>query len=335
MIEASINDSQLQPIFIGITTEQFIKDHKTPERNALRMKQNQFAVSLSNKQYPFNRDSLHLEHNKSYLDQIVSNVRAIPSIDVPNLNLDTSIYEADTLPIQTDDPRGLKQDIHRFNRKIASWTCDHSNLYSLEIMYQHDLLALMSSENYLAVKQYLNDMAKAAIDIQNKDKRKMDYVYDFEADEFGGMDDVEDTGIEDRLLDITKAEKVRQAAIEFGREVLAFKAKYQRHQCPICAKRKKEYENMKQEIADRRADVIKEQEQAVKHIQASIDENIDDFMNQYFKNKDRLRLMDVVKMWKVVKKEMIKQKVIGSMLEETGNWTITNNRNIWYATRRC
>ena len=86
------------------------------------------------------------------------------------------------------------------------------------------------------------------------------------------------------------------------------------------------YEELRKEIED-------EREREIKKLQEGIEPDyINTFMNQYFKDKKRLKLGDIVKMWKLVKKEMIKQDEIAEMLEESG-WKITNSHNIRYASK--
>ena len=340
------NQSQSKAIIIGITAEQFITNFKDPQSNLLITRKNKYAVSLLNKQSPINYDTIKVETNKTYLDQIVANVSAIPTIVIPPFELKDDVFHAEPIDVLPDDSKGLKQDIRRFNRKIASWTCDHSKLRSTKLLYQHDAYELGKSNNFKAVKDYILSMSNACIALENKDRLELDYIHDSPKRDFSDdEDDYLDDGREDRLIDTDKAEQVVEAANNFKSEILAFLAKYQQTECPICARHKSEYENMLREVEERRQEAKDEYEKRrqeakveyereIKKIQDSVDENIDDFMNQYFPGKTKLKVMIIVKMWKLVKKEMIKQDEIVGMLKETGKWTISNTHNIKYAQHK-
>ena len=227
MITPVSNETRIQPIIVGITAEQFITDFKNPKSNTLRMKKNKYAVSLLNKQSPINSSILKVEANKTYLNQIVANVSAIPTIIIPPFQLNDEVFHADPIDVLPDDSKGLKQDIRRFNRKIASWTCDHSKIRSVQLSYQHDAYELSKSDNYKAVKKYLLDMANACIDIEYKDNKKLDYIYDQQREFSDDEDDYLDDGHEDRLTDTYKAEQVVESANNFKSEILKFLSKYQ------------------------------------------------------------------------------------------------------------
>ena len=309
-----------------------IRDKETQKYISTKM---EYTVSLMNKQSPINYDDIKVKSNITYLKQIVANVSAIPTLRIPTFNIDNTVFHAEPIDILQDDSKGLKQDIRRFNKSIASWTCDHSWISEKESSYQADLGELALSDNYKAVKDYLDEMARACMRIKYKDDQGLDYIYgsperDFSDDE----DDYFDDGREDRLTDTKKAREAIESANKFKIEVLKFKAKYQQTKCPICARHKSEYENMLREVEERRQEAKDEFERQVKAIQDSEDENIEDFIEQYFPGKTKLKVMNIVKMWKLVKKEMIKQDEIAGMLEETGNWTITNSHNIKYAQHK-
>lgn len=324
------NNTKIQPIFKGITDSQFITSYRNPKSNYIKSEKNQYTLALLNRQSPFNIDKLRLEENKSYMNQIIANVQAIPSIPIPTCNLDDSVFDAQSIPILDDDSKGLKQDIRRFNREIAKWTCDHSDIHSKQVLYQRDLIRLMESPKYKQINKYLKDMGSACYEIKGKDENGLDFLYDHPVDVI--LDDDEDTyeddGYDNIRISEHKAEEIVNIAISFKADILEVQAKYERTHCPICEQRKRRYENMIDEVEERRRSDKLEYEKQIKAIQDSVDENMDDFMNQYFPNKDNLKLMDIVKMWKLVKKEMITQDEMGGLLEETEHWKITNSHNI-------
>ena len=333
MLAQVSNETQLQPIIIGISAEQFIKNFRNPKSNLIEKTRQQYSLALLNRQYPINREELKIEENKTYLDQIVANVSAIPNISFPPLELDDTVFHADTIAVLPDDSKGLKQDIYRFNRKIASWTCDHSNLRKTKLQYKHDILELFKSNDYKEINKYINDMASACNEIKICDNHSSDFVNG--STENDSSDDEDDllTVYNDNRIDVVRAKKVYENALSFVGEIYKFQSKYQQTECPICARHRSEYQNMIDEVEKRRQDAKDELAYEIKKLQDSVDESMDEFMKQYFPGKNKLKLMDIVKMWKLVKKEMIKQDDIAGLLEETGLWKITNSHNIKYATK--
>jgi len=323
--------NQLCPVVVGITAVQAFTDIMNPDEQKLKSMKNKFAVSLLNKQSPVDIDLLKVESNKTYIKQIMNNVINIPTITIPPLQIDDTIAEFDLIEPLPDDSKELVRDISRFNMKIASWTHDHSKIHSTQHTYNHDLIELMKSEHYKAVKKYITDMADACLTIEGWDNSGKDFIYhhdEIDDDEYDDTDDFDDGSYNETRISSGLAEKTYESAVSFIGEISLFQSKYQQNECPICARCKKEYEIMLKSVQMKRQFIKDEYERAIKAIQNSVDETMDDFMNQYFPNKDNLKLMDIVKMWKLVKKEMIKQDEIAGMLEETEHWKITNVHNI-------
>ena len=320
----------IAPIFKGINNAQFITSYRNPKSNYIRTEKNQYTLALLNKQYPFDINSLKLKTNKSYLNQIVSNVKSIPTIPIPTCNLDDTVFDAQPIPSLDDDSKGLKNDIRKFNREIAKWTCDHSAIHSKQHLYRRDLYKLMESPKYKEINKYLKDMGCACYEIKTRDEEGLDFLYDHPADPILDDDEdrYEDEGYDETRISEYRAEEIVNTAISFQADILEVQAKYLQTGCPVCAQRKRIYENMLNEVEERRKTEKLDYEKAIKAIQDSANEKMDDFMNQYFPKQDNLKLMDIVKMWKLVKKEMITQDEMKGLLEETEHWKITNVHNI-------
>ena len=321
------------PVVVGISAAQVFTDIMHPQEQKLKSFKNKFAVSLLNKQSPVDIDSLKVEENKTYIMQVMNNIKNIPTISIPPLQIDDTIAEFDNIEILPDDSKELVREICRFNMKIASWTHDHSKLHSTKLTYQHDLIELTKSEHYKSVKKYITDMADACWDIQTWDNSGKDFIYHNEEADDEDNEDFDDGSYNERRISSKLAEKAYESALSFIGEISLFQSKYQQNECPLCARYKKEYEAMLKSVQMKRKFIKDELERAIKAIQDSVDETMDDFMNQYFPGKNKLKVTDIAKMWKLVKKEMIKKDEIAGMLEETEHWKITKSHNIMYATK--
>ena len=272
------------------------------------------AQALLNKQQPF---EIKLKHNQYLMDIIMNNVKSIPDIQLPGLKLNTDSFTAEPIKYEKDDTKEIKQIIQKINKKIACHTCDHSKFEKYSIDYTNDIIKLRNSKNLQVVQKYINGIAESAILIHNADQNNRD------------------SNVWDSIIGSCELKKAQKAAVDFASESLAIKSKYCMNHCTRCEKLQKEYQWSIDEIDRLRQEIKDEREEQIKRIQQEIDNPpILDFMNEYFKDKERVKLSDIAKLWKAVKRRFIKQDDIADMLEETEQWTISNSHNVRYANKK-
>lgn len=267
--------------------------------------------------------------NQQLLTQIMDNVKHIPQIMFPALELNTEPFTAEYVKTEKDDTNDIKKEIRKINKKCACHECDHTRFEKLKCQYIADISNLRKSKNLKTVNDYYNSMAGACDWLNVKetdDKVKKNFhkkYWEYDDDVYHSVHRMDDL------------EKVQRAAIDFNQEVAAIKAKYCATHCTKCEKLKKEYEYTLNLIQDMRDEEKERREEEIKQVLDEIENPpIINFMNQYFNGKDRIKVSDITRLWKTVNKKMIKQDEIIDMLEETNEWKITNSHNIKYATKQ-
>ena len=314
----------LLPIQTKFELASFVKGYTKPvdERD---MKTEQYINALFNHVVPI---TLTNQDNQQYLDKIMKNVELIPQLNLPMMDLNTDVFTAEPIKTKKDDTKEIKAEIRKINKKCACHTCDHTRLDKLKIQYVADVRKLRESENLNKVNRYFESLAKVChclvwIETDEEMIRKHKTFADKCGDKVDWINDKE------------YLKNAQQAAERFNDEALAFQAKYLATHCPKCEKLQKEYEFELKQIEEMREEVEAEREEEIKRIQEEIDNPpINDFMDKYFKSKDRIKVSDITKLWKAVNRTMIKQDEISSMLEETGKWKITNVHHVIYATKQ-
>ena len=283
------------------------------------------AQALFNKQVPF---TVNQPEHKDYMEIIMNNAKSISDIKLPELSLNTESFTADPIKYEKDDNKEIKQLIQKINKKIACHACDHSKFKKLQLVYVKDVIELRNSKNLKTVQNYYNMLADYAIRIRSVDRSKK-YIEKHKTFSSVACDD-------DFLFqNSVELKKAQTAAVDFNLEALAIKTKYCVNHCVHCEKLQKEYKWCVDEIDRLRQERINEREEQIKRIQEEINNPpIIDFMNEYFKDKDRVKLGDIAKMWKAVKGKSIKQDDIADMLEESEAWTTSNSHNIRYANKK-
>ena len=280
--------------------------------------------SLYKKQLPFTAKN---PRNQDSLNTILNDAQLIPDIKLPELSLNTDSFSADPIKYEKDDTKEIKQLIQKINKKIACHTCDHTKLEKLQLGYVKDVVELRNSKNLEIVHKYYNMLAQYCSSIRAADEnpkyiqKNISYEEKYYDESFTYDDPVE-------------LKKAQKAAIDFNTEVLAMKTKYLATHCVHCEKLQKEYEWYLSEIDRLRQEHAAEREEQIKRIQEEIENPpIIDFMNEYFKDKERVKLGDIARLWKAVKGKSIKQDDLTGMLEETEQWKVTNTHNIKYANK--
>ena len=308
--ESSISALQLTQLN-NIKIENKIDDISSDYCNLIK----EFKNKLTNKVLPF---EAKLEINQNYLDQILEYAQKIPSVDIPSINIDISVPVFEKIEIEKDDNKEIKDIIRKINRKTQIFTCDHSALEKKSICYGSDALKLRKSGNLKIIDEFYKRLAEYCWKIQQKDKMGKEFKhYNF-------------------LITNDDVDKVIEASMNFSSEVLKFNATYHGIHCNKCEKLMKEYEFTKEDIEERRKEIQNEKEEEIRKIQKEVESGsneILDFMEQYFPDVKRINVMQIVKMWKVVNKNMIKKDEVKEMLEETEAWKVTNVHNVLWASK--
>jgi len=264
--------------------------------------------------YPFNIiiNNIKIEYNRDLLQYLQKDMATLPAITIPPFELDVSEFHPLPIEIQEEDSHELKEKIYSFNRKISQMVCDHSNLRKLQLEYLRDLHDLFLSEVYKKVKQDLEEKVNCLVYLEECDKEGKKYH---------------------RNIPISDYSRPRYFTLQ--RDIMAFLSKYTQTHCPKCEKNENEYNAMVYEVEQRRLDEQREYEKGIKRIQGEAILDMNEFMETYFPNRNRVQLGEIVKMWKQVYKgkSTTKQDDVGAKLEETGKWHITNSKNIKYANK--
>ena len=263
--------------------------------------------------------------NQDDLNRIMQNVSMIPHIELPALELNSSVFEAEPIRIEKDDTKEIKALIVKINKKVACHTCDHTGLEKLKLNYANDIIELRKSVNLNKVYDYYDQMRRCCVALSQLETNER-YV------EKGYTLNSKFLDRSNWVYDELKLKEVQQAAVNFGQEILKLKSKYLRDHCHKCEKLQKEYAFAISEIQRLRDEVRAEQEEAIKQIEYK-EEPITDFMNEHFKDKQRLKVGDITKLWKTLKRVMITQGEIAIKLEETGKWKISTVHHVMFATR--
>ena len=260
--------------------------------------------------------SVTLESNQQYLDQILEFAKCIPTVNFPSLTIDVSVKTFPKIEIQKDDSAEIRALIRKMNRKTQTFCCDHSQLERKAITYNADALKLRKRPELKIIDDFYKLLAEYCWRIKAKDSRNKEFS------EFH--------------ITMSDIDKIIEASMNFSAEVLNFNAKYHGLNCSKCEKLQKEFEYFCEDIEDRRKEAEERLQEEIKRIQDEVDddpEDINSFVDQYFPNKSRIPVMSIVKMWKTVKKRMIRQDEIKMMLEDTGLWKVTNVHNKYFANK--
>ena len=271
-----------------------------------------FKDKLMNSEMPV---SVTLERNQQYLDQILEFAKCIPTVNFPSLTIDVSVRRFDKIEIQKDDSNEIKALIRKMNRKTQTFCCDHSTLERKAITYNADALKLRKRSELKIIDDFYKLLAEYCWRIKAKDSRGKEFS------EFH--------------ITMADVDKVIEASMNFSAEVLNFNAKYHALNCTKCEKLQKEFEYFCKDLEDRRKEAEEQLQEEIKRIQDEVEgvEDISGFVDQYFPSKSRIPVMSIVKMYKAVKKQMIRQDEIKMMLEDTGLWKITNVHNKYFANK--
>ena len=283
-----------------------------------------FVDVLYNKQIPI---SLQHEAGKDVLARIYSNISKVDQVLLPLMNIDTSVFTAEPIHSRLDDNKAITAEIRRINRKVACHVCNHVKLEKQQYDYAADILELRKSHNLAVIYKYYRMLAQSCVLLEyyDSDKKMIEKGRTFR--------DREDD-LYNQIVNKEELAKVQQAAVDFNNEVIKIKSKYLITRCPKCEALEKEYHYVIKEVEQMRADEIERQEAEVKRLQLELEHPpIIDFMNKYFNGKERLRISDVVKMWKAVQRIRINQAEMKELLEESGEWKVTNVHNILWVTR--
>lgn len=257
---------------------------------------------------------MNIEENVSYVNQIMEFSKMIPRVSIPEAITDLSIPTFKKIKIEANDSKEIRSLIMKINKKTQTFCCDHSKLESKLICYQSDLLALRKKKEVKALDEFYLRLAKYVWKIEQKDKRGKVFKEFF---------------IEPNEIDI-----VVQNAVDLSGDILKFNSKYHDIRCAKCAKMIKEYDYAVEEIEELRYEAEEELKRQIKEIQDQYKRNpITEFMNKYFPDIERVKLMDIIKVYKLVNKKMIKQEELAVELEETEVYKVTNVKNIRYVTK--
>lgn len=273
-----------------------------------------YKNKLIDKQYPVD---VELERNQEFLDQIMEYAVKIPCIDVPMLDIDVEALQFPKIQYDKEDSPEIRNMIRKINIKTQTFTCDHSKFETKTINYQADALALRNNKELKKeIDGFYTELAKLVWKIKDKDKKGKEFKdYNF--------------------IISSNVNKVIESACNFSAKVLKFNAKYVSLKCPKCEKLKKEYEYVCQEVEELRQEQREKKEEQIRKLQQEVmtgSSDIEEFMEQYFPGVGRLKLMDIVKMWKIVNGKT-KQEEMKAKLEETGQWRITNVHRIFWVSR--
>ena len=274
----------------------------------------EYKNKLIDKQYPVD---VELERNQEFLDQIMEYAVKIPCIDAPVLDIDVEPLEFPEIQYEREDSQEIRNMIRKINLKTQTFTCDHSKFETKAITYQADALELRNNKELKKeIDGFYTELAKLVWKIKEKDRQGKNFKdYNF--------------------IISSNVNKIIEAACNFSAKVLKFNAKYVSLKCVKCEKLKKEYEYVCRQIEQLRQEQREIKEEQIRKLQQEVmtgSSDIEEFMEQYFPGVGRLKLMDVVKMWKIVNGKT-KQEEMKAKLEETGQWRITNVHRIFWATR--
>ena len=275
----------------------------------------EYKNKILNHQLPV---SASLKKNQQFLDQILEFAKCIPSVSIPELTIDVSVKSFPKIEIEKSDSAEIKALIRKANRKTQTFSCDHSALERKALTYNADALKLRKRSELKIIDDFYKLLAEYCWRIKNKDIRGKEFS------EFN--------------IEMCDVDRIIEASMNFSAEVYKFNAKYHSLKCAKCEKMLKEFEYSVEDIEDRRKEADERLQDEIKRIQAEVDESEDKdniilFVEEYFPGKERIPVMAIVKMWKAVKKCMIRKDEIRGLLEESGLWKITNVHNTLYATK--
>ena len=156
--------------------------------------------------------TLKNEYNrKNFLDRIMENVKSIPHIELPTLELNTDAFIAERIPIEKTDSKEIRTMITKINKKVACHTCDHTKFEKQKLDYMKDILELRNSKNLAIVYDYYkksSSCCKCLVDIETNPrliKKEEPFYLHF---------DQEAAFIEDS----DKLKQAQKAAIDFATE---------------------------------------------------------------------------------------------------------------------
>ena len=317
--ENSVSALQLTQLN-NIKLENKIEDSSNDYSNIIK----EFKDKIVNGMCPV---EVKLEQNQRYIDQVMEYAKKIPTVDIPSINFDISVPQFEKLEIEKDDNKEIKDIIRKINRKTQIFTCDHSSMEKKTICYGSDALKLRKSQNLKKIDEFYKILAEYCWRINEKDKIGKEFKhYNF-------------------LLSTDTVEPIIEASMNFSSEVLKFNATYHGLHCSKCEKLMKEFEFTKDDIEERREEIKNQREEEIRKIQKEVENGsseILDFMEKYFPDVKRINIMQIVKMWKVVFKTMIKKDEVKMMLEETEEsakpaarsaWKVTNVHNVLWASK--
>lgn len=265
-----------------------------------------------------------------YLDQIMENVKQIPDIKLPSNELNIDAFSAEMIKNEKDDTREIRDIIRKMNRKVACFTCDHSKFEKKKLDYCSDVLELRKSKNMERVYKYYKSMASACQALEEYPKSRAAVKKGLS---FAVACEFSVSSINDKY----ELQQVQKAAVDFNNEVIKTQSKYLVTHCVKCEKIKKEYDFVLSDVEQLRNEIKERQQEEINRILEEVEANdspIIEFMNKYFKDKERVKVSDITRLWKADKKVMIKQDEIKEKLEESGEWIITNNHHVLMANRK-
>ena len=259
---------------------------------------------------------LNLTENQEYIDQIMEYSKSIPRVQLVELKINANVPELTPIRSEKSDTKEIKNMIQKINKKVKTHFCDHSKLENLYLNYQADLLKLRKNKDYQIVDKFFERLAEYVYKVEKKDKLNKKFKnYNFH-------------------VSLKEVDDIVQHTLNFSAEVLKFKSKYENLKCAKCEKLIKEYDYYLETIEELRYEEQERINEQIREIKEQNDENYYiKFMNEHFSNIKRIKLMDIVKVYKLINKRMITQDEMRAELEATGLYKITNVHRIYYCNK--